>query len=191
VISSPKPLQELHFHLIQQTNDDSLYNITTSMRAFQLGRPVGGRTVAFRNVSFPRKPYVAAVSFVRNAARQQSSSEKPSKAVQWTPHSLKDLQIPPSEDNTLLEASKKLPTVHTAYIALGSNLGDRIGWIEKACGEMSRRGIKIKRTSCLWETEPMYVAHQRSFINGVCEASPRIRQHDQVGICPYFQDPIT
>jgi 2-amino-4-hydroxy-6-hydroxymethyldihydropteridine diphosphokinase/dihydropteroate synthase len=74
-----------------------------------------------------------------------------------------------------LEASEKLPTVHTANIALGSNLGDRIGWIETACKQMSRRGIKIKRTSCLWETQPMYVANQRSFINGVCEVSHRIR----------------
>jgi 2-amino-4-hydroxy-6-hydroxymethyldihydropteridine diphosphokinase / dihydropteroate synthase len=156
-----------------------------------LGRPLGGRTVAFRNVSFSRKLDVAAMSFVRTAARQQSSSEKPPKTVQWTPHSLNDFQIPPSGDNTLSEASKKLPTVHTAHIALGSNLGDRIGWIEKACEQMSRRGINIKRTSCLWETEPMYVVDQGSFINGVCEVSPIIRQHDQVGICPYFQGPIT
>lgn len=59
----------------------------------------------------------------------------------------------------------------TAYIALGSNLGDRIGMIEKACDEMSNRGLKIKRTSSLWETEPMYVLEQEKFINGACEVS--------------------
>ncbi|KAE9575761.1 Folic acid synthesis protein fol1 [Colletotrichum fructicola] len=57
----------------------------------------------------------------------------------------------------------------TAYIALGSNLGDRVGWIEKACAEMDRRGIKVKRTSSLWETEPMYVLDQDRFVNGACE----------------------
>ena len=57
----------------------------------------------------------------------------------------------------------------TAYIALGSNLGDRIGWIEKACNEMDARGIRVKRTSSLWETEPMYVLDQDRFANGVCE----------------------
>lgn len=57
----------------------------------------------------------------------------------------------------------------TAYIALGSNLGDRIGWIEKACNEMDARGIKVKRTSSLWETEPMYVLDQDRFVNGACE----------------------
>ncbi|KAK3398732.1 putative multifunctional folic acid synthesis protein [Sordaria brevicollis] len=75
-------------------------------------------------------------------------------------------------DSVDLPASSKPatgPTVRTAYIALGSNLGDRIGWIEKACKEMDARGIKVKRTSCLWETEPMYVLDQDRFVNGACE----------------------
>lgn len=59
----------------------------------------------------------------------------------------------------------------TAYIALGSNLGDRVAEIEKACNLMDQRGIRVKRTSSLWETEPMYVADQDWFINGACEVS--------------------
>ncbi|KAK3353592.1 Dihydropteroate synthase-like protein [Lasiosphaeria hispida] len=61
------------------------------------------------------------------------------------------------------------PAKKTAYIALGSNMGDRIAWIEKACNEMDARGIKVKRTSSLWETEPMYVLDQDRFVNGACE----------------------
>lgn len=61
------------------------------------------------------------------------------------------------------------PRQRTAYIALGSNMGDRIGWIEKACNEMDARGIRVKRTSSLWETEPMYVVDQDRFVNGACE----------------------
>lgn len=57
----------------------------------------------------------------------------------------------------------------SAYIALGSNLGDRVTEIEKACHEMDARGIKVKRTSNLWETEPMYVLEQDRFVNGACE----------------------
>lgn len=60
----------------------------------------------------------------------------------------------------------------TAYIALGSNLGDRVAEIEKACNEMDRRGIRVKRTSSLWETEPMYIRDQGRFLNGACEVSP-------------------
>ncbi|KAK8173153.1 folic acid synthesis protein-like protein [Phyllosticta citrichinensis] len=57
-----------------------------------------------------------------------------------------------------------------AFIALGSNMGDRISMIEKACRAMERDGdIKILRTSNLWETEPMYVKDQDRFLNGACE----------------------
>lgn len=56
-----------------------------------------------------------------------------------------------------------------AYIALGSNLGDRIAEIERACREMDARGITVTRTSSLWETEPMYVTDQDRFVNGACE----------------------
>ena len=65
-----------------------------------------------------------------------------------------------------------LPAKRTAYIALGSNMGDRIAWIEKACNEMDARDITVKRTSSLWETEPMYVLDQDRFVNGVCEVGP-------------------
>ncbi|KAI9774591.1 MAG: trifunctional dihydropteroate synthetase [Geoglossum simile] len=58
---------------------------------------------------------------------------------------------------------------HQAFIALGSNLGDRIGMIQQACVEMDRRGIRVIRTSGLWETEPMYVREQPRFVNGACE----------------------
>jgi 2-amino-4-hydroxy-6-hydroxymethyldihydropteridine diphosphokinase/dihydropteroate synthase len=59
----------------------------------------------------------------------------------------------------------------TAYVALGSNMGDRIGMIEQACNALTSRGITVKRTSNLWETEPMYVLDQDNFINGACEVS--------------------
>ncbi|KAH0544272.1 hypothetical protein FGG08_001535 [Glutinoglossum americanum] len=58
---------------------------------------------------------------------------------------------------------------HQAFIALGSNLGDRIGEIQKACMEMDLRGIGVVRTSGLWETEAMYVEEQPRFVNGACE----------------------
>ncbi|KYK59358.1 hypothetical protein DCS_00488 [Drechmeria coniospora] len=98
----------------------------------------------------------------------------------------------PISSNTALAASKPNPSIgrsrvtehgrphsscacrattrkRTAYIALGSNVGDRVAEIERACNEMDRRGIRVKRTSSLWETEPMYVKDQDRFINGACE----------------------
>ncbi|KAH0565902.1 hypothetical protein GP486_000705 [Trichoglossum hirsutum] len=58
---------------------------------------------------------------------------------------------------------------HQAFIALGSNLGDRVGMIQRACTEMDQRGIRVVRTSGLWETDAMYVEEQPRFINGACE----------------------
>ena len=57
------------------------------------------------------------------------------------------------------------------FIALGSNMGDRISMIETACRLMEKRGIRIQRTSSLFETAPMYVTEQGEFVNGVCEVS--------------------
>ncbi|KAJ5542793.1 hypothetical protein N7461_008796 [Penicillium sp. DV-2018c] len=61
------------------------------------------------------------------------------------------------------------PDTHRAFIALGSNVGDRVEMIEQALLELDRLSIKVKRTSSLFETAPMYVLDQDPFINGVCE----------------------
>lgn len=63
------------------------------------------------------------------------------------------------------------PRRKRAFVALGSNLGDRVAMIERACREMDARGVRVLRTSGLWETAPMYVLDQAKFINGVCEVS--------------------
>ena len=56
------------------------------------------------------------------------------------------------------------------YIALGSNMGNRVAMIEQACKEMEANGkIRIVRTSSLWESKAMYVLDQDNFVNGVCE----------------------
>lgn len=63
---------------------------------------------------------------------------------------------------------------HTVYVALGSNVGDRISMIEQACKSMEARGMKILRTSALYETAPMYLADQPPFLNGACQVGARI-----------------
>ena len=98
----------------------------------------------------------------------------------WTQHTLEPTNKGIGSNRSISENGSELPKPsRKAFIALGSNLGDRIGMIERACNEISLRGIKIKKTSSLWETEPMYVLDQASFINGVCEVSgkPRISRN--------------
>jgi 2-amino-4-hydroxy-6-hydroxymethyldihydropteridine diphosphokinase/dihydropteroate synthase len=61
---------------------------------------------------------------------------------------------------------------HRVFIALGSNMGDRVAMIEEACKEMETTGkIKLVRTSSLWDTKAMYVEDQDNFVNGVCEVT--------------------
>lgn len=62
-----------------------------------------------------------------------------------------------------------------AFVALGSNLGNRIDMIESACREMSDGGTEVIRTSALYETKPMYLEDQNHFVNGACEVSSNVK----------------
>jgi 2-amino-4-hydroxy-6-hydroxymethyldihydropteridine diphosphokinase / dihydropteroate synthase len=108
------------------------------------------------------------VSTPAASIRHQSSLPEDVKPSTWTQHGLSNFQVFPNEPYELSRAGAE---PHLAYIAFGSNIGDRIDWIERACNEMTEQGIKILRTSCLWETDPMYVLDQDKFVNGVCEVS--------------------
>ncbi|QSZ31834.1 hypothetical protein DSL72_001403 [Monilinia vaccinii-corymbosi] len=99
-------------------------------------------------------------------SRNYGSNNASSSLLPWTQHPLTTHQ-PSTDDITNLSKSQGQPRL--AYVALGSNLGDRVAWIEMACNKMSERGIQVKRTSGLWETEPMYVLDQENFLNGACE----------------------
>ena len=79
---------------------------------------------------------------------------------------------PPEERDT--RPNLQAPARRT-YIALGSNVGDRVRNIEDACRELTTAGIKVRRTSALYETQPMYVVDQDPFINGVCEVGASLQ----------------
>jgi 2-amino-4-hydroxy-6-hydroxymethyldihydropteridine diphosphokinase len=56
------------------------------------------------------------------------------------------------------------------YLSLGSNVGNRVGHIQKACGLLPTAGVEIRRASSLYRTEPVDFIPQRSFVNCVVEA---------------------
>lgn len=57
------------------------------------------------------------------------------------------------------------------YLSLGSNLGDRINFLEKAIGEISLQiGTPTSRSS-FYETEPWGNSNQQNFINCIIEAA--------------------
>lgn len=57
----------------------------------------------------------------------------------------------------------------TAYLSLGSNLGDRAGNLRRALELLASRDIVIMRTSSLYETEPQDLQQQAWFLNQVAE----------------------
>lgn len=72
--------------------------------------------------------------------------------------------------NRTTKPTSKSRQIARAYIALGSNVGNRLEMIEKACQALNDDAdITVIRTSCLYETEPMYVEEQARFLNGACE----------------------
>jgi 2-amino-4-hydroxy-6-hydroxymethyldihydropteridine diphosphokinase len=57
----------------------------------------------------------------------------------------------------------------TAYLGLGSNLGDRQANLADATGRLTNERVSVKRTSSIWETEPRDVLDQPWFLNQVVE----------------------
>jgi 2-amino-4-hydroxy-6-hydroxymethyldihydropteridine diphosphokinase len=58
--------------------------------------------------------------------------------------------------------------MHKAFIALGSNLGDKRKNIEIAIEKIKEKGINILKVSSIIETEPYGYKDQDSFLNAVC-----------------------
>jgi len=102
-------------------------------------------------------------SLIRGGATRQLSSSKQ--------------HVDVSSDNTL----------HRAYIAVGSNLGDRhlniASALELLCDpdwqpDSSDEVVRLVQTSYLHETAPMYVTDQPTFLNGVVEIVTNLSPHD-------------
>ena len=58
---------------------------------------------------------------------------------------------------------------HTAYLALGSNLGDKEANLRRALELLQQRWVEVVKTSSFICTEPYGVTDQPQFLNGVCE----------------------
>jgi 2-amino-4-hydroxy-6-hydroxymethyldihydropteridine diphosphokinase len=66
---------------------------------------------------------------------------------------------------------------HTVYLALGSNLGNRAGYIRAALGAVHAY-LAVDATSFLYETLPLYVIDQPKYYNAVCRATTRLTPPD-------------
>ena len=59
--------------------------------------------------------------------------------------------------------------IQNVYVGLGSNLGDRAGYLLLAVRGMLDAGLDIIRLSSIYETEPVEYEHQPAFLNMVAE----------------------
>lgn len=59
--------------------------------------------------------------------------------------------------------------IQNAYVGLGSNLGDRAGYLLLAVRGMLDAGLDVIRLSGIYETEPVEYENQPSFLNMVAE----------------------
>jgi dihydroneopterin aldolase/2-amino-4-hydroxy-6-hydroxymethyldihydropteridine diphosphokinase/dihydropteroate synthase len=106
---------------------------------------------------------------------------------------------PTTNDPTSLLGLEDKPI--TAYLAIGTNLGDRIKNIQDALAALPRiseesigvpvtaqRFLHVTKCSQLYESEPMYVVDQPQFINGAIQVcSPRPSCDEAHALCRYPQ----
>lgn len=62
----------------------------------------------------------------------------------------------------------------TAYVALGSNLGDRKENLRNALKHLEENEVRVVKVSTFIETEPYGVTDQPVFINAVCQVKTEL-----------------
>lgn len=71
---------------------------------------------------------------------------------------------------------------HTIYLALGSNLGDRIGTIQQAYDHIEQRIGQVVHKSSFYETEPEGFESHNNFINVACEVQTLLNAEQVLAI---------
>jgi 2-amino-4-hydroxy-6-hydroxymethyldihydropteridine diphosphokinase len=70
------------------------------------------------------------------------------------------------------------------YIGMGSNIGDRVGYIQQAHMLLSdTEGIKVLNSSSIYETEPVGCENQEWFINAVLEIQTSLKPRELLKEC--------
>ncbi|MCL2504276.1 MAG: 2-amino-4-hydroxy-6-hydroxymethyldihydropteridine diphosphokinase [Coriobacteriia bacterium] len=77
----------------------------------------------------------------------------------------------------------------TAYIGLGSNLGDRLGNLSKALYEIAGfEQTTVQAVSHAYESEPAYLSEQPNFLNAVCQICTVLEPEQLLGCLLGIED---
>ncbi len=73
--------------------------------------------------------------------------------------------------------------IRTGYLGLGSNMGDRRGNMEEGIRLLNERGVKVLKSSSVWETEPVgEILDQPDFLNACIAVETDLEPHDLLDI---------
>ena len=70
-----------------------------------------------------------------------------------------------------------------AYIALGSNLGDRVSCITRAVAALQEKGASVLKQSTIIETDPAGGPPQNKFLNAVVKISTELSPLELFSLC--------
>ncbi|KAK5780591.1 trifunctional dihydropteroate synthetase/dihydrohydroxymethylpterin pyrophosphokinase/dihydroneopterin aldolase FOL1 PWA37_003231 [Arxiozyma heterogenica] len=77
---------------------------------------------------------------------------------------------------------------NTAYLAFGSNIGNRVKYILSAINLLDKNPkIKVLNTSSLFESEPMYFKDQNSFMNGCLQIKTQLNPDELLTVCKQIE----
>lgn len=72
----------------------------------------------------------------------------------------------------------------TAYLGLGSNVGDREGHLRAAVGLLAEHGVEVEAVSSLYETEPVgEILDQADFLNAVVRGRTALEPEALLDTC--------
>lgn len=78
----------------------------------------------------------------------------------------------------------------TAYLAIGSNLGNRHDYIGRALRMLEEDGVKILKCSSIIETDPVGGPAQGKFLNAVLEVTTHLSPEDLLHVCQSIENKL-
>lgn len=77
----------------------------------------------------------------------------------------------------------------TVYLGLGANLGDRLGNLQLAVDALGATpGVRVMRSSRVYETEPVGGPEQPEYLNAVLEVRTDLSPHELLRVCLAVED---
>ena len=74
--------------------------------------------------------------------------------------------------------------MNRAYISLGSNIGDRLHYLQQAVQLLTvTEGIHVNQVSSVYETDPVGYVDQAAFLNMVVELETLLTPHELLKKC--------